>query len=87
MCNIHGYSHEDIMRFMPKVGTVITLRPSRQRPHPRYSRRQAVVTYVNEKHLWYEVEFMMGCSNGVEYYMEFVKKNEDTIDKYKEKTK
>ena len=30
---------------------------------------------------------LLGCSNGVEYYMEFVKKNEDTIDKYKEKTK
>lgn len=24
---------------------------------------------------------LLGCSNGVEYYMEFVKKNEDTIDK------
>lgn len=23
---------------------------------------------------------LLGCSNGVEYYMEFVKKNEDTID-------
>ena len=24
---------------------------------------------------------LLGCSNGVEYYMEFVKKNEDAIDK------
>ena len=24
---------------------------------------------------------LLGCSNGVEYYMEFVKKNEDMIDK------
>ncbi len=24
---------------------------------------------------------LLGCSNGVEYYMEFFKKNEDTIDK------
>ena len=24
---------------------------------------------------------LLGCSNGVDYYMEFVKKNEDTIDK------
>lgn len=60
MCSIYGYSHEDIVRLIPKVGTVITLRPSRQRPQPRYSRRPAVVTYVNEKHLWYEVEFFMG---------------------------
>lgn len=27
---------------------------------------------------------LLGCSNGVAYYMEFVKKNEDTIDKLKE---
>ena len=68
MGNIYGYSHEDIVRFMPKVGTVITLRPSRQRPHPRYLRRPAVVTYVNEKHLWYEVEFMMGSHHVKECY-------------------
>ena len=68
MGNIYGYSHDDIVRFMPKVGTVITLRPSRQRPHPRYSRRQAVVTYVNEKHLWSEVEFLMGSHHVKECY-------------------
>lgn len=68
MCNTYGYSHEDIVRFMPKVDTVITLRPSRQRPHPRYSRRPAVVTYVNAKHLWYEVEFMMGSHHVKECY-------------------
>lgn len=55
------YTKEELRALLPKVGDKLMRRQQIGYPRCELSGpRSCVVTYVNEKHLWYEVQFRNG---------------------------
>lgn len=54
-------SKEELRSMLPKVGDRLMHRQLMGYPHREFSEpRSCVVIFVNEKHLWYEVQFDNG---------------------------
>lgn len=61
--NLKPYSKKELRAMLPKVGDVLMKRQTFESTnnHELSEPKSCKVVYVNEKHLWYRVQFRNGC--------------------------